>query len=151
MKTDKTIWFDLDDTMADFADAHHNALLVNPNQPYPQSQWGFFTKLKPIDGAIWAYFKLKNHFKVGILTRPSFRNINCYSEKAQWVLDNLGFDALENTILAGDKSLIKGDYLIDDGIKAGQEKFEGEFIRFGSEQFPNWETVVNYILEKEKI
>jgi 5'(3')-deoxyribonucleotidase len=56
---------------------------------------------------------LKENYDVWILTRPSYKNIN-YSEKAQWVLNHLGYDVQEKTIMCGDKSLLKGDYLIDD-------------------------------------
>ena len=101
-------------------------------------------KLEPLPNAIESVNELKKEFDVWILTRPSFNNINCYSEKAQWVLDNLGYDMLEKTILCGDKSLVKGDYLIDDQGNAGQENFEGEWIKFGSEKFKDWLTVMEF-------
>lgn len=74
--------------------------------------------------AIESFNKLKQHYDVWILTRTSFNNIHCFTEKAQWVLDYLGFDVLEKTILCGDKSLLKGDYLIDDNGQHGQPQFE---------------------------
>lgn len=41
----------------------------------------------------------------------------------------------------------RGDYLIDDRPnKCGADEFEGEVIAFGSEQFPNWEAVLKYLL-----
>jgi 5'(3')-deoxyribonucleotidase len=53
---------------------------------------------------------------------------------------------LEKLILCPDKSLVKGDYLIDDDIKHGQLTFEGEHIRFGSSNFPDWKSVIKYLL-----
>jgi 5'(3')-deoxyribonucleotidase len=50
---------------------------------------------------------LKENYDVWILTRPSYKNINSYSEKAQWVLNHLGYDVQEKTIMCGDKSLLK--------------------------------------------
>ena len=44
------------------------------------------------------------------------------------------------------KHLCKGNYLIDDRDKHGASEFEGEWIHFGSERFPNWETVLEYLL-----
>lgn len=48
--------------------------------------------------------------------------------------------------MSHDKSLLKGDYLIDDGDNANQNKFEGELIKFGSDKFPNWQVVLDYLL-----
>jgi hypothetical protein len=31
---------------------------------------------------------------------------------------------------------------------AGQEEFEGEWIHFKTEKFSNWETVVDYLMNK---
>ena len=40
-----------------------------------------------------------------------------------------------------------GDYLIDDrDAHNGSDKFTGEFIHFGSEKFPDWDSVVKYLL-----
>lgn len=142
----KRIYVDLDGVLCNFYKAAKKALTDNPLQKYPQSQWGFFLKLEEMSGAIESFKKLQEKYDVWILTRPSFRNVNCYTEKAQWVWDHLGYDVLEKTILCGDKSLLKGDYLIDDQINANQELFEGELIRFGSDEFKNWEKVLEYLL-----
>lgn len=44
------------------------------------------------------------------------------------------------------KNLCEGDYLIDDRGKNGTSEFKGEWIQFGSPQYPDWEHVVNYLL-----
>lgn len=41
-----------------------------------------------------------------------------------------------------------GDYLIDDRIANGVDKFQGEHIHFGTSKFPDWKTVVSYILSE---
>lgn len=140
----KRIYIDMDGILCDFYGAAKKELERNPKQPYPQSRWGFFLKLEPLPNAIESVNELKKTFDVWILTRPSYNNINCYSEKAQWVLDNLGYDMLEKTILCGDKSLIKGDFLIDDQGNAGQENFEGKWLKFGSENFKDWYTIIDF-------
>jgi hypothetical protein len=38
-----------------------------------------------------------------------------------------------------------GDYLIDDRTKNGAGEFSGELIQFGSDSFPNWESVVEFL------
>jgi 5'(3')-deoxyribonucleotidase len=142
----KRIYVDLDGVICDFYGAAKKAVNENPGQKYPQSKWGFFLKLEEIPGSVDAFKKLQEKYDVWILTRPSFMNVNCYTEKAQWVWDHLGYDVLKKTIFCGDKSLLRGDYLIDDQINAGQENFEGEFIRFGSQKFNNWEKVLEYLI-----
>ena len=149
--TKKVIMVDMDGVLCDFYGAAKKAITDNPGQKYPQSQWGFFLKLKPIHEAIESFKLLELHYDVWILTRPSPLNVNCYTEKAQWVWDNLGFKVLERTIFSCDKARVKGDYLIDDQRNANQEEFEGEWIHFATEKFPNWKTVVEYLLKKDNI
>jgi hypothetical protein len=40
----------------------------------------------------------------------------------------------------------KGHYLIDDREKNSAIDFEGELIKFGSEQFQDWQSVLKYLL-----
>lgn len=145
----KRIFIDMDGVLCDFKSAYETDLKKNPNQPYPQSQYGFFLNLKPITDSLQAVNILKKDFDVWILTRPSVHNISCYSEKALWIKNHLGFDMQEKTILCTDKSLLKGDFLIDDQVEHGQEDFEGQLIRFGSSEFKNWKSVLNFFGKKE--
>lgn len=142
----KKLYIDMDGVLCNYEKAHNEDLLNNPRQPYPQSQWGFFAKLEEIPNAIESLRTLEKKYDVWILTRPSFFNINCFSEKAQWVKEHIGFDILKKTILCGDKSLLKGDYLIDDQSNCGQLEFEGEWIEFGSINFPNWDSIIKYLI-----
>jgi 5'(3')-deoxyribonucleotidase len=73
------------------------------------------------------------------LTAPSEHNPLSYTEKRIWIEKHLGFDFVERLIICSNKSLLKGDILIDDHISGkGQENFEGQLIHFGSEEFLNW-------------
>ena len=45
------------------------------------------------------------------------------------------------------KDLCQGDYLIDDRGKNGTSDFTGEWIEFGSEKFPDWNSVLVYLGE----
>jgi len=114
---------------------------------FPQSKVGMFRELDPLPGAIEAFKELYSKYDVWILTRPSFKNLHCYTEKAEWVKNHLGEDVLEKTIIAGDKSLVIGDILIDDQINAGQCDFIGLFIRFGHGEFKDWTAVLSSVHE----
>ena len=141
----KRIFIDMDGVLCDFKSAYVQDLEANPDQKYPQSQFGFFINLKPLPGAIDAVNKLKKDYEVWILTRPSIHNISCYSEKALWIKNHLGFEMQERTILCTNKSLVKGDYLIDDQTSHGQSDFEGELIQFGTKEFPDWKSVLKFL------
>ena len=54
------VYVDMDDTLCSFYRAAKKALTENPSQPYPQSQWGFFLGLEPMEGAIDGFRKLED-------------------------------------------------------------------------------------------
>lgn len=144
MKENKQIvYVDMDDTLCDFTGAYCVALDKNPGIIYPQSQFDFFRKLDPSPLALDAMEILTNRgYDVWILTRPSILNPSCYTEKRLWVEDHLGIEWCKKLIICPDKSLVKGDFLIDDHEWPG---FEGEQILFGSPNFPDWSKVLKYL------
>lgn len=136
----------MDDTLCDFIGPFKSG---EYKLKYPQSKVGFFLDLKPIDGAIESMNTLMTKYDVWILTRPSIKNTHCYTEKAEWIKKYFGEDMLEKLILCPDKSLVKGDYLIDDDNRHGQTEFEGEHIHFATdERFKTWSQVVEYLIDK---
>lgn len=134
----------MDGVLCNYAKAFKEQREIEPAQPFPQSQFGFWIDLEPIEGAIEAFNQLSVQFDVWILTKPSFDNLNSFSEKAYWVKKYFGSQVLRKLIMSRDKSLLIGDYLIDDDVNAGQREFQGTFIRFGSEDFPNWKIVLEF-------
>ncbi len=140
-----TIYVDMDDVLCDFTGACRASLQKCPKMVYPQSQLDFFRNLKPLEGAIEGFKFLRSNFDTSIATSPSICNQLSYTEKAVWVKDNLGFDVLNDLIVIPKKNRLIGDYLIDDRVNTnGQDKFKGTLIHFGSEQFPNWHSIVEY-------
>ena len=67
-----------------------------------------------------------------------------YTEKRLWIEKYFGLEWCKKLILAYDKSLLKGDYLIDDSVGKGQLEFEGELIQIGTDKFPDWKSIINY-------
>lgn len=140
----KRIYVDMDGVLCNFVKAREEALQREPDQPFPQSQFGFWINIEPIEGAIDAFNALSKHYDVWVLSKPSFDNLNSFTEKAFWVNKYFGPKVLRKLILCGNKSLLIGDYLIDDDTRAGQTNFKGNFIHFGTKRFPNWTSVLQY-------
>ncbi|MCI5050777.1 MAG: hypothetical protein MRY57_00505 [Candidatus Pacebacteria bacterium] len=141
------ILVDMDGVLADFFGRRNQMLKNNPGIKFPQSQYRFFAELEPIKDAIEVFLFLSLHFDVHILTAPSIKNLLCYTEKAEWVLNNLGEEALSNMSISPNKDFFKGDYLIDDNDSGkGQDKFEGKLIHFHSKT-NNWQDIKKYFID----
>ncbi|MFD2177239.1 5' nucleotidase, NT5C type [Veronia pacifica] len=144
----KTVFVDLDNVLADYSGAFDRARQRDPDQVYPQSQYGFFARLLPIKGAVETMHAMaeSDAYEPYILTAPSIYNPLCYTEKRVWVEDILGLSFVRHLIICSNKALIKGDILIDDNqCGCGQESFSGELVHFGGRQFPDWRAVREYL------
>ena len=140
----------MDEVLCDYSRSF-NYIQKTYDVKYPQSLYGFFKKLKPKEDAIESanFLFQQDIFDVYILTAPSVHNPMCYTEKRVWVEDHLGMDFVQKLIISPNKGLNRGDYLIDDHATGrGQEGFQGKFIHFGQEEFPDWKTVMNFFKEK---
>lgn len=74
------------------------------------------------------------------------KNPHSYMEKRIWVEKHFDYELAQRLILCGNKGLLRGDYLIDDHVKGkGQDSFEGEVIHFGTQKFPDWYSVREYL------
>lgn len=115
---------------------------------------GIFSKMRPMPGAVEAMKALVNHFDVYILSTAPWNNSTAWSDKLEWVKKHLDFivpgdDApyfKKRLILSHHKDFCTGDFLIDDRPKHGAKDFSGEWIQFGSPKFPDWDTVVQYLM-----
>ena len=79
------------------------------------SSKGFYYSLQPISGgseAVSEMNKLGN--EIFICTSPLTEYENCILEKHQWVEKYLGRDWVKKIVMTKDKTIIKGDILIDD-------------------------------------
>jgi 5'(3')-deoxyribonucleotidase len=147
------IYIDLDGTICDLKGSVNKFRKENTNKigeicyDYPWSLPGFFLSLEPMPLAIESVKNLAERFDVWFLSRPSFKNTGSYTEKAEWIKKYFGYDLQKKLILCGDKSLLKGKILVDDSDNASQDKFEGVWIRIGSDKYPDWTSVIERIEE----
>lgn len=135
----KRVYVDMDGVLVDYDTGHDLALLANPGIKYPQSQYGFFTGLKPMPDALRGIKAVAKHYDTWILTRPSMMNPLCYLEKRIWVENHLGMEWVKRLIISPSKDLYIGDYLIDD---SPWPNFQGQQLKFGTPECLNWKAVM---------
>lgn len=112
---------------------------------------GIFSLMKPMENAIESFEILAEHFDVYILSTSPWDNPTAASEKVEWVKKYLPQLAYKRLILSHNKHLNMGDYLIDDRLANGVDRFQGEHIHFGQEHLKDWSSVVKYLFIKEGI
>lgn len=145
----KRLFIDIDGTLADFIGSYRKYYNEETNK-FPQSNWGFFANLEPIEGAIETTKELMKVYDVWILTRASYMNPLCYTEKRIWIEKYFGLDFCKKLIICGDKSLVKGDYLIDNCLQDGQTDFEGKLLHFGiGNRFKNWDEIKKHLINEK--
>lgn len=107
----------------------------------------FFRRLEPVEGAQEAFRRLceASQYDVWILSSPSWSNPQSWTDKRLWVYQHLSEEAEGKLILSKEKSLLKGDILIDDKPE-NSDSFD-QFIHFGSSECPDWEAVLDVLLD----
>lgn len=76
---------------------------------------GFYSRLRPIPGAKTALkAMLAAGHDVRICTSPWVSNPTCASDKLNWVAKHYGTHWAQRVIITTDKTLVRGDVLIDD-------------------------------------
>mgnify|MGYP001166985623 FL=1 len=105
-----------------------------------------FSLMDPLEGALEAFEKLSSKYDTYILSTAPWTNTTAWQDKIEWVQKYLGKLAYKKLILSHHKNLNAGDYLIDDRLRNGAGKFKGEHIHFATDKFPDWDTVLNYLM-----
>jgi len=143
----KILYIDMDNVLVDFK----SALVIQPKEILEKYSGieddipNLFSQMQPMKDAIESFNKLSKMYDTYILSTAPWKNPTAWCDKLEWVKKHLGDAAYKRLIISHHKNLNKGDYLIDDRIKNGAAEFEGELILFGSERFPNWQSVCAYL------
>ena len=144
----KRLFFDMDNVLVDFEsgikrlDQATKAEYEGRLDEVP----GIFSLMDPLPGE--AVHQLAQHYDVFILTTAPWKNPSAWSDKVSWVTKYLDDVFHKRIIITHRKDLCQGDYLIDDRGKNGTSEFSGEWIHFGSERFPDWQSVLDYLMPK---
>lgn len=147
----KIIYFDMDGVLVDLAAkiAEYPAEVVAKfeKDDMVDQMPALFLDPPPISGAVDAFNKFvkSDKYDVYILSTAPWENPSAWMHKRLWVDKWLGDGAWKRLILSHNKHLNMGDYLVDDRTKNGAGEFTGELIQFGSDKFPDWHSVLDYL------
>ena len=144
----KKLFFDMDGVLVDFQSGI-DKLSEEVKKEYEgrlDEVPGIFSLMDPMPGAINAVHKLAKHYDVYILSTAPWNNPTAANDKVAWVTRYLDDVFHKRMVITHCKNLCEGDFLIDDREKNGAGQFEGEWIHFGSARFPDWDSVLEYLL-----
>jgi 5'-nucleotidase len=146
----KILYIDMDGVLVNFQSAfpHISADVLTKYEDRLDEVPGIFAFMTPMEGAVDAFNELALTFDTYILSTSPWENPSAWSDKLAWVKRYLGANAYKRLIISHHKDLNRGDFLVDDREKNGAGQFSGELILFGSDLFPNWASVTQYLRQR---
>lgn len=143
----KILYLDMDNVLVDFPSAFPR-IDCGQLEKYKGNEDeipGIFGLMDPIPGAIESYRELASLFDTYILSTSPWNNPSAFADKLAWVKKHVPDIAYKRLILSHHKNLNRGDFLVDDRLNNGADRFAGELILFASEEFPDWSVVLPYL------
>lgn len=116
-----------------------------------ETLWMRRDRIDGVPEAMNAISELQKYFDLYFLIMVSWDNPSVLSDQVKWITHNFGDIFKNQIVITCRKDLCKGDYLIDSSENSGASEFEGEWVRFGSENYPDWRSVILYLYKKEEL
>lgn len=162
----RIIYFDMDNVLVDFQsglDKVPQDIKVQyaddgTGKPHYDDIPGLFSLMNPMPGAVEAVKALADcgRYDLYILSTAPWGNPSAWSDKLEWVKKYLDSDRSDGVfykklILTHHKNLCiqQNVWLIDDRTAHGAEHYEHHLVRFGTEEFPDWDSVVKFLLSND--
>ena len=146
------IYVDMDGVIANFDKAKNNLMKSKQGRP---DLYVDYLHLDVMPGAEEAMSYLNEHHEVFVASTPPWSRLQCWADKRAW-LERWFPDLKRKLILTHRKDLLIGDVLIDDSSYRGQPNFKGNWIWFGTKNYPrvvDWKDCLEIIkkMENEKV
>jgi|TARA_B110000914_G_C15409540_1_gene421149 5'-nucleotidase len=144
----KTLFIDMDGVIVDFLQSIDNHPEKDNYKGREDALPDVFLNALPMEHAIDSVGKLLDcgKYEVYIASTAPWATVESLTHKRVWIQKYFGDKLKKRLILTHRKDLLIGDYLIDDRLKNGAGEFKGELLHFGYEKFPNWDSVLKYLL-----
>ena len=153
MNDKKILLLDMDGVLVDLQREINNWVDNHPTiahiyKGYEDKIPGIFRNPPPIEGAISAVYKLhmSGKYDMFIATAAPWGNPESSSDKRYWLETHFRDLFKKRMFVTHRKDMLMGDYLIDDRTANGAGEFRGELIQFGTGKFPDWDSVLTYLL-----
>lgn len=160
MEDKKILYIDMDGVVVDF---YNKILEFDPTLNYNENSEEYyinydkvdriceanpyiFEDMLPLLDSVDSVVLLDVYYDVYFLSTPMWNVPQSFTSKRNWI-EKYFPHMKKKLILTHRKDLNIGDYLIDDRLKHGVDKFQGEHIHFGTDKFPDWKTVINYLIK----
>ena len=163
-RNNRIIYIDMDNVIVDFKSGLDKVSEEIKSQykddgtgkPHYDDIPGIFSLMEPVKDAVESIKAIAEtkDYQLYILSTAPWGNPSAWCDKLKWVkhyFDSDKEDGLfyKRLILSHHKNLCiqQNSWLIDDREANGAKDFGERLVLFGSEQFPDWESVKRYFLE----